>query len=154
MENIVPTGNDEEDQRNKKRLLIELQRLQRNKERREARERQGKKNSFGGDVMSPEATTPGSPMTVVPPPGKTVTTRKCANCGQAGHIRNHSSFILRLVGYLLTSTRHKQEAVPETKRNMGRIRNESTCSCRDADGVLRKEKLLHNMVLFGRLLFD
>lgn len=66
---------------------MELQRLQRNKERREARERQGKKNSFGGDVMSPEATTPGSPMISTPAPGKTVTTRKCANCGQAGHIR-------------------------------------------------------------------
>lgn len=60
--------------------------MQRNKERREARERQGKKNSFG-DGMSPEATTPGSPMITTPAPGKTVTTRKCANCGQAGHIR-------------------------------------------------------------------
>lgn len=37
--------------------------------------------------MSPEVTTPGSPMITTPAPGKAVTTRKCANCGQAGHIR-------------------------------------------------------------------
>lgn len=99
VENIVPTGNDEEDQRNKKRLLIELQRLQRNKERREARERQGKKGSFStGDVMSPEATTPGSPMTMMPVPGKTATTRKCANCGQAGHIRTNKKLCPKLNG--------------------------------------------------------
>jgi hypothetical protein len=72
--------------------------LQRNKERREARERQGKKGSFStGDVMSPEATTPGSPMTMMPVPGKTATTRKCANCGQAGHIRKRLSVTFVIV---------------------------------------------------------
>ncbi|KAI5804466.1 hypothetical protein EDC01DRAFT_421124 [Geopyxis carbonaria] len=86
IEALVPTGNAEEDNINRKRLMIELARLQRNKERREARERQSGKRFMGSDAMSPEGTSPGSPM-MMAPQGKQATTRKCANCGQAGHIR-------------------------------------------------------------------
>ena len=64
--------------------MAELSRLQRNQERRKARERQSGKRG-AGDAMSPDAGSPGSPM--VQSQGKQATTRKCANCGQAGHIR-------------------------------------------------------------------
>jgi hypothetical protein len=73
------------------RLRDELARLNRNKERREARERQsGKRPAV--DAMSPDMMSPGSPMVPMPAAGKQATTRKCANCGQAGHIRK-SSFL-------------------------------------------------------------
>jgi hypothetical protein len=71
------------------RLRDELARLNRNKERREARERQsGKRPAV--DAMSPDIMSPGSPMVPMPAAGKQATTRKCANCGQAGHIRKSS----------------------------------------------------------------
>jgi hypothetical protein len=39
------------------------------------------------DAASPDAMSPGSPMVTSTPVGKAATTRKCANCGQSGHIR-------------------------------------------------------------------
>lgn len=68
------------------RLQQELARLQRNRERREARERQSGKRSIM-DAASPDVMSPGSPMVTSTPVGKAATTRKCANCGQSGHIR-------------------------------------------------------------------
>ena len=70
----------------KVRLEEELARLKKNRERREARERQaGKRPALDG--LSPDAASPGSPMVPTPSVGKVTTTRRCANCGQAGHIR-------------------------------------------------------------------
>jgi transcription initiation factor TFIID subunit 1, fungi type len=65
----------------------ELSRLERNKERREAREKQ--KGIFSAsterDAGSPSAT----PAPAEKPTG---TTRKCANCGQAGHIKTNKKY--------------------------------------------------------------
>ncbi|KAG0634794.1 hypothetical protein HOY80DRAFT_894317 [Tuber brumale] len=94
VENLVPTGNEDEDQQSRKRLVQELKRLERNKERREARERdKGKRvGSFAGDAMSPEsAATPGSPM-------PSVSIQKCKNCGQVGHIRTNKKVCPKLNG--------------------------------------------------------
>jgi transcription initiation factor TFIID subunit 1 len=88
---------------------MELKRLERNKERREARERdKGKRTtSFIGDAMPPEsAPAPGSPMvsTAVStaisaaPAGKATTARKCKNCGLVGHIRTNKKVCPKLNG--------------------------------------------------------
>lgn len=63
------------------RLETELNRLNRNKERRFAREKQkGAARASTGE--SPDGGTPGA--------GKTGgTQRKCANCGQVGHIKTN-----------------------------------------------------------------
>jgi transcription initiation factor TFIID subunit 1, fungi type len=72
------------------RIKKELARLERNKERRHAREKQ--KGTFRGSVdrdmgaASPSAT----PAPSVEKP--TGTTRKCANCGQAGHIKTNKKY--------------------------------------------------------------
>jgi len=76
------------------RTQLELVRLERNKERRLAREKQkigGKRAS----TIDPEAPA-GSPS-AAPTPSieKTVTggtTRKCANCGQMGHIKTNKKY--------------------------------------------------------------
>lgn len=83
--------------------MAELARLQRNKERREARERQSGKRAaggsgcnYGGDAMSPaDAASPSTPGANGP---KQATTRKCANCGQAGHIRTNKKLCPKLNG--------------------------------------------------------
>ncbi|RPA98846.1 hypothetical protein L873DRAFT_1828286 [Choiromyces venosus 120613-1] len=120
VENLVPTGNEDEDQQSRKRLVQELKRLERNKERREARERdKGKRvGSFANDAMSPESiATPGSPMpsvsmqSIATPTAagvgagassssnsKTATVRKCKNCGQVGHIRTNKKVCPKLNG--------------------------------------------------------
>lgn len=108
---IVPTGNNQEDEINKQRfvpmslaqqqyipnkephrLRDELARLQRNKERRELRERQ-KRNTLDAQVGNPMSPNDMSPDDTIElkkrAPGKGTTNRKCANCGQTGHIRKH-----------------------------------------------------------------
>ncbi|KLJ13479.1 transcription initiation factor TFIID subunit 1 [Blastomyces silverae] len=79
---IKPTGDPETDARRMKQLQFELQRLQRNKERRHARERQ---KGITSDSASPGAAN--SPTTAGPKGGGTQ--RKCANCGQVGHIKTN-----------------------------------------------------------------
>ncbi|KAL2217660.1 transcription factor TFIID complex 145 kDa subunit [Thermoascus aurantiacus ATCC 26904] len=81
LDQIEPTGDPEIDARNKKLLETELNRLNRNKERRFAREKQkGAARASTGE--SPDGGTPGA--------GKTGgTQRKCANCGQVGHIKTN-----------------------------------------------------------------
>jgi hypothetical protein len=67
----------------------ELARLERNRERRKAREKQKRGKSLGVDIAgSPE----GSATPAVEKP--TGTTRKCANCGQAGHIKTNKKYCL------------------------------------------------------------
>ncbi|PGH06426.1 hypothetical protein AJ79_06515 [Helicocarpus griseus UAMH5409] len=82
---IKPTGDPETDARRMKQLQYELQRLQRNKERRHARERQKGITSESAE-MSPGAAN--SPTTPAGPKGGG-TQRKCANCGQVGHIKTN-----------------------------------------------------------------
>lgn len=67
-----------------KKIDAEADRLHRNKERRNKREKQKmldqrrKGGAVGGDGGSPEQSTE-----------KGATTRKCANCGQVGHIKTN-----------------------------------------------------------------
>ena len=65
--------------------MKELARLERNKDRRIARDKQK-----GTHVEGPEgeAGSPSSPSTNPLPKG-TGTQRKCANCGQVGHIKTN-----------------------------------------------------------------
>ncbi|EDP49429.1 transcription factor TFIID complex 145 kDa subunit, putative [Aspergillus fumigatus A1163] len=81
LESLQPTGDPEIDARNKKLLENELSRLNRNKERRFAREKQkGALKSSTGD----------SPADGVKAAG---TQRKCANCGQVGHIKTNKKCV-------------------------------------------------------------
>jgi ribosomal protein L37E len=72
------------------RLATELARLERNRERRFAREKaKGPTAPSPSDVGA--AASPGSPASANPVPGKQQqgTQRKCANCGQVGHIKTN-----------------------------------------------------------------
>ncbi|KAL8993783.1 MAG: hypothetical protein Q9169_006088 [Polycauliona sp. 2 TL-2023] len=81
-----PTGNAELDRIAEQAVAEELARLERNKDRRLARDKQ--KGGRDGDA----ADIPGSPASVVRPPGKSAgTQRKCANCGQVGHIKTNKN---------------------------------------------------------------
>ncbi|KAL1847935.1 hypothetical protein Plec18167_004899 [Paecilomyces lecythidis] len=81
LDKIEPTGDPEVDARNMKLLEAELGRLNRNKERRFAREKQK------GVSSKPNGDSPNDGGT---PTGKAAgTQRKCANCGQVGHIKTN-----------------------------------------------------------------
>ncbi|CAG8892348.1 unnamed protein product [Penicillium egyptiacum] len=81
LELLQPTGDADLDARNKKLIEAELGRLNRNKERRFAREKQ-KGIPRSGD-----------------PDGKPAgTQRKCANCGQVGHIKTNKKLCPLLNG--------------------------------------------------------
>lgn len=70
-------------------LQKEHARLSRNKERRLAREKQ--KNKKGAQPLMDAAASPSS--TPAPSVEKAAgTTRKCANCGQAGHIKTNKKY--------------------------------------------------------------
>lgn len=98
LENLNPTGDPEVDMRNQKLLEAELSRLHRNKERRFAREKQ-KGISRPGDS---------------PADGKpTGTQRKCANCGQVGHIKTNKKLCP-----LLNGTMKPEERVTDSAFSM------------------------------------
>ncbi len=69
------------------RLEKELARLQRNKERRIARDKQKGVHVDGADD---EPVSPSSPANV--PVKSAGTQRKCANCGQVGHIKTNKKY--------------------------------------------------------------
>ncbi|KAJ5669481.1 transcription initiation factor TFIID [Penicillium macrosclerotiorum] len=83
LESLQPTGDPEVDARNRKLLEAELIRLNRNKERRFAREKQK------GIARSGDSPADGKP---------TGTQRKCANCGQVGHIKTNKKLCPLLNG--------------------------------------------------------
>jgi transcription initiation factor TFIID subunit 1 len=66
----------------------ELARLERNKERRHAREKA--KAPRASAVETANAGSPSTPTQSIEKP--TGTTRKCANCGQAGHIKTNKKY--------------------------------------------------------------
>ncbi|KAL8777193.1 MAG: hypothetical protein Q9213_007965 [Squamulea squamosa] len=79
-----PTGNAELDRLAQQAVAEELARLERNKDRRLARDKQ--KGVRDGDTTNP----PGSPSPATRPSTKSAgTQRKCANCGQVGHIKTN-----------------------------------------------------------------
>ncbi|KAL9031535.1 MAG: hypothetical protein Q9196_000430 [Gyalolechia fulgens] len=98
---IRPSGDAEQDRRALQALGGELARLERNKDRRLAREKQkGLRNGDTGD-------SPGSPSSIIPAmPKSAVTQRKCANCGQVGHIKTNKKLCPMLNGTM------KQDDVP------------------------------------------
>jgi hypothetical protein len=72
-------------------------RLERNQERRHAREKQ--KGIFRASGTAAEGETATSPSATPAPVEKIVgTTRKCANCGQAGHIKTNKKLCPMLNG--------------------------------------------------------
>ncbi|KAJ5661862.1 transcription initiation factor TFIID [Penicillium maclennaniae] len=83
LESLQPTGDPEVDARNRKLIEAELSRLNRNKERRFAREKQK------------GITRPGDSPADGKPAG---TQRKCANCGQVGHIKTNKKLCPLLNG--------------------------------------------------------
>ncbi|MCJ1312694.1 hypothetical protein MMC25_006370 [Agyrium rufum] len=84
---LKPTGDPEQDKRNRARLEKELSRLYKNQDRRLARDKQ-KGVALTGEAGSPSADGAQAPSTSGT--GKTVgTQRKCANCGQVGHIKTN-----------------------------------------------------------------
>ncbi|KAE8166516.1 hypothetical protein BDV40DRAFT_255891 [Aspergillus tamarii] len=107
LENLQPTGDPEVDARNKKLLEAELSRLNRNKERRFAREKQkGATRTSAGD--SPADGGPGGS-------GKGAgTQRKCANCGQVGHIKTNKKLCP-----LLNGTMKPEDRVSDSAFAMG-----------------------------------
>ena len=67
-----------------------MRRLNRNKERRQAREK-GKKPGRQSTVEPKEENT-GSPAPIPTVEKPTGTARKCANCGQVGHIKTNKKY--------------------------------------------------------------
>ncbi|GFF22686.1 putative transcription initiation factor TFIID 111 kDa subunit [Aspergillus udagawae] len=102
LESLQPTGDPEIDARNKKLLENELSRLNRNKERRFAREKQ--KGAFKGS-------TGDSPADGAKAAG---TQRKCANCGQVGHIKTNKKLCP-----LLNGTMKPEDRVSDSAFAMG-----------------------------------
>ncbi|KAL8728147.1 MAG: hypothetical protein Q9166_005597 [cf. Caloplaca sp. 2 TL-2023] len=81
---VKPTGDAETDRVKQQLLDDELARLERNKDRRLARDKQ--KGARDADTVD----SPGSPPSAARPPTKSAgTQRKCANCGQVGHIKTN-----------------------------------------------------------------
>ncbi|KAF2100068.1 hypothetical protein NA57DRAFT_38036 [Rhizodiscina lignyota] len=92
IDQAAPTGDAERDALQRKMLEDELNRLERNKDRRHVREKA--KGLHNGSATSPG--TPGSPSTGG---SKTAgTQRKCANCGMVGHIKTNKKLCPMLNG--------------------------------------------------------
>ncbi|PHH87396.1 hypothetical protein CDD83_8927 [Cordyceps sp. RAO-2017] len=87
-----PTGNADHDRLANLRIKKELERLEKNKARRQAREQQKElhQKANAGDAGSPGP----NGADKVP----TGTTRKCANCGQVGHIKTNKKLCPLLNG--------------------------------------------------------
>lgn len=111
---MKPTGDADQDRRQQDELNKELARLQRNKDRRLAREKMKKRHAS----QMPEAgEAAGSPSGDQPKASveKTGTTRKCANCGQAGHIKTNKKLCPMLNGTM------KQEDLASSNGGFGAI---------------------------------
>ncbi|KAI9662555.1 MAG: hypothetical protein M1821_008722 [Bathelium mastoideum] len=91
------TGDAVADAERKKRLEAELARLERNVERRKAREQQkGIRTGDAGSPGSPAAAGGSGGGAAAPKPAGTQ--RKCANCGQIGHIKTNKKLCPMLNG--------------------------------------------------------
>ncbi|KAI9744392.1 MAG: hypothetical protein M1818_001921 [Claussenomyces sp. TS43310] len=90
-----PTGDAEFDRKEQIRIKKELMRLERNKERRHAREKQKGIFRPSAEPEAPAGSPSATPAISEKPTG---TTRKCANCGQAGHIKTNKKLCPLLNG--------------------------------------------------------
>ena len=100
-----PTGNADADRLSSFRIKKELERLEKNKARRQAREQQKELHQRAGAGPGPSGGDAGSPQAnggdkVVP----TGTSRKCANCGQVGHIKTNKKLCPLLNGTMTADT--------------------------------------------------
>ncbi|KAG5959393.1 hypothetical protein E4U57_000730 [Claviceps arundinis] len=89
-----PTGNADHDRLQNLRIKKELERLEKNKARRQAREQQ---KELHHKASTGDAGSPGT-LDKIP----TGTTRKCANCGQVGHIKTNKKLCPLLNGTMKT----------------------------------------------------
>ncbi|CAK3889344.1 transcription initiation factor TFIID 111 kDa subunit [Lecanosticta acicola] len=102
MADFKPTGDPEHDRFAREQLQKELARIQRNADRRIAREKLKAKNAAGSpsNAASPEASEMDGPVSGINGTGENApqrgkgrskdgTARKCANCGQVGHIKTN-----------------------------------------------------------------
>ncbi|KIV81823.1 hypothetical protein, variant 2 [Exophiala sideris] len=92
---VAPTGDAEYDARQRRRIEEELAKLEKNAARRKQRTK--KKDTLaatspGGTAMSPDADGAGGGKNSQP------TQRKCANCGQVGHIKTNKKLCPLLNG--------------------------------------------------------
>ncbi|KAI2616038.1 hypothetical protein GGR54DRAFT_610901 [Hypoxylon sp. NC1633] len=86
---LQPTGDADADRQRQKMVEKELSRLLRNQDRRQHREKQGKgSKKRKHDVDAGAGASPDVPSADKAAAG---TTRKCANCGQVGHIKTNKS---------------------------------------------------------------
>jgi hypothetical protein len=93
LDDIKPTGDEEYDKQQVIKLKAEFARLARNIERREGREKA--KGIFKGGAEGGSGTSSG--------PGKGgATPRKCANCGEVGHIKTNKKYV-KSPSYALTA---------------------------------------------------
>ncbi|KAI1338835.1 hypothetical protein F5Y15DRAFT_99385 [Xylariaceae sp. FL0016] len=100
--NLKPTGDADEDRERQRYVDRELARLMKNQERRQIREKQGKgkkKNAVANASINGDA----SPDPSSADKASAGTTRKCANCGQVGHIKTNKSKCPLLNGTITTN---------------------------------------------------
>ncbi|TEY74639.1 hypothetical protein BOTCAL_0072g00350 [Botryotinia calthae] len=104
---ITPSGDADLDRATQMQVQKELDRLERNKDRRHAREKQKTKQSMASQqLLNPGSPGPsGTPVSSIEKP--TGTTRKCANCGQTGHIKTNKKLCP-----LLNGTMKPEDGVP------------------------------------------
>jgi transcription initiation factor TFIID subunit 1 len=97
LRDLKPTGDPEKDARCVKMVQNELQRLQRNKDRRHAREKQkslmAEREGSPSNAGSPAPASSSGAGAGTGGKG-TGTLRKCANCGQVGHIKTNKKYAL------------------------------------------------------------
>ncbi|KAG0652180.1 transcription initiation factor [Hyphodiscus hymeniophilus] len=95
-----PTGNAELDAAQTHALKLERARLEKNRERRMAREAQKKKQQGRQSSFVPKEEDAGSPSATPAPTIEKAagTTRKCANCGEVGHIKTNKKLCPMLNG--------------------------------------------------------
>jgi ribosomal protein L37E len=97
-----------------RRLAEELARLEKNRERRHQREKA--KGIFPTTTVSPSANSPaptadGETPVASTPRQAQATQRKCANCGQVGHIKTNKKCVSCGHSLLSHSKRKRQDAV-------------------------------------------
>lgn len=116
---MQPTGDKELDLLAEERIKAEVARLERNADRREAREKQKSKHagSPAAAVVSPAPSEAADGATPQKGRGRTKdgTARKCANCGQVGHIKTNRKLV-PFTCLFCNSDRFEEILPPPTER--------------------------------------
>ncbi|KAI5291923.1 hypothetical protein KEM52_000029 [Ascosphaera acerosa] len=147
LNDIRPTGDPEIDARRMRHIQEELQRLQRNRERRHAREKQ---RGIGGGSM--DLGSPGSASSVfgalaaagISTPKGAGTTRKCANCGMTGHIKTNKKLCPMLNGTLQKQQNAMQHLSEGQSQGASRSRVQSPVPSAIAEADTRSTVDDHN----------